>query len=88
VLPTGLLLFAFLKGALGFATTPSVFFLAGLMLMLVIYDIAHFSTHYMPASNWLLQALKKQHMLHHFSNDRRRFGVTSPLWDYVFRTHR
>lgn len=58
----------------------------GIAIMMVIYDICHFSTHYHKATNRLLKGLKKHHMLHHFSNHSRRFGVTSPFWDYVFRT--
>jgi sterol desaturase/sphingolipid hydroxylase (fatty acid hydroxylase superfamily) len=65
-----------------------ILFTCGLALMSVVYDLAHFSAHYMKATNGLLASLKKQHMLHHFSDHTRRFGVTSPIWDYVFRTHR
>jgi sterol desaturase/sphingolipid hydroxylase (fatty acid hydroxylase superfamily) len=61
---------------------------AGLSLMMVVYDIAHFSAHYMPATNPLLKYLKKHHMLHHFSDHSKRFGVTSPFMDFVFGTHR
>lgn len=59
---------------------------SGTALMMVIYDITHYSTHYMEPTNWLLKRLKKYHMKHHFTNNRTRFGVTSPVWDYVFGT--
>jgi sterol desaturase/sphingolipid hydroxylase (fatty acid hydroxylase superfamily) len=88
VIPAALLLLAAFTTALKLPLGHSVFFLSGLFLMLVLYDIAHFSTHYMPATHRVLQILKKQHMLHHFSNHQARFGVTSPFWDHVFRTHR
>ncbi len=84
----GAVLFAILFFLVRAPIEPSVFFVSGLMTMMVVYDITHFSTHYMPATNGLLQGLKKHHMLHHFSDHGRRFGVTSPFWDYVFRTHR
>ncbi len=62
-------------------------FTSGFAFMLLIYDITHYSTHYMPATNWLLKLLKRQHTLHHFSDHTKRFGVTSPFWDLVFRTY-
>lgn len=83
----------FLSGflALAFATgigwERAALLTSGVGLMMALYDITHFSTHYMPATNAWLRLLKKQHMLHHFSDHTKRFGVTSPLWDYVFRTH-
>jgi len=83
----GLVIFGVAIGLVRLPFAPTVFFVSGLMMMMVVYDIAHFSTHYMPASNRLLQVLKKHHMLHHFANHQSRFGVTSPFWDYVFRTH-
>lgn len=58
----------------------------GIALMMVVYDIAHYSAHYMDATNSVLKFLKRQHMLHHFSDHKKRFGVTTPLWDWVFGT--
>ena len=29
---------------------------------------------------------RRTHFYHHFTNNKRCFGVTSPLWDYVFGT--
>jgi sterol desaturase/sphingolipid hydroxylase (fatty acid hydroxylase superfamily) len=72
---------------LGGGLDASLIVTCGIAMMMVVYDLAHFSTHYMKATNRFLKMLKKHHMLHHFSNHARRFGVTSPFWDYVFRTH-
>jgi sterol desaturase/sphingolipid hydroxylase (fatty acid hydroxylase superfamily) len=30
--------------------------------------------------------LRKYHMTHHYAKPDRHFGVSSPLWDLVFRT--
>jgi sterol desaturase/sphingolipid hydroxylase (fatty acid hydroxylase superfamily) len=30
--------------------------------------------------------VRQQHMHHHFKTPNKRFGVSSPLWDYVFGT--
>lgn len=72
---------------LGANTAASLVFICGFALMQVIYDITHFSTHYMEPSNGILKRLKKQHMLHHFADEKKRFGVTTPFWDYVFGTY-
>jgi sterol desaturase/sphingolipid hydroxylase (fatty acid hydroxylase superfamily) len=71
---------------LGVEVERSFLFISGLALAMTVYDLTHFSTHYMKAPNRLLQTLKKHHMLHHFSNSQTRFGVTSPFWDHVFGT--
>jgi sterol desaturase/sphingolipid hydroxylase (fatty acid hydroxylase superfamily) len=30
--------------------------------------------------------MKRSHMKHHYKDSSRGFGVTSPLWDYIFNT--
>ncbi len=70
----------------GGGTEAALLFVFGVGLMMAIYDLTHFSTHYMEPSNGLLKALKKNHMLHHYSDHAERFGVTSPFWDHVFGT--
>ena len=39
----------------------------------------------MPKSR-LGKHLREQHMRHHFQDHRFGYGVSSPLWDVVFRT--
>ena len=31
--------------------------------------------------------LRRHHFWHHFENPKANHGVTSPIWDFVFRTH-
>jgi hypothetical protein len=69
-----------------FGLKVSLLVTSGTSLMMVIYDITHYSTHYMKPTNWLLKRLRNYHLKHHFVDHDTRFGVTSPLWDYVFRT--
>ncbi|MGE4233181.1 MAG: sterol desaturase family protein [Bacteriovoracia bacterium] len=71
----------------GGGTSASFIFLCGLSLFMTIYDIVHFNTHYYLAHNKLTKFQKKHHMLHHFSNSSKKFGVTSPVWDFVFGTY-
>ena len=41
--------------------------------------------HFVPKSD-LGKRLREQHMRHHFQDHRFGYGVSSPLWDAVFRT--
>lgn len=60
---------------------------AGFILGYIIYEIVHFSTHQFKMQSKITKSLKQHHMRHHYFNDTKNFGVTSPLWDYVFHTH-
>lgn len=63
-------------------------FFAGFILGYLAYDYIHFATHYMkPKNKWLLW-LKQYHLKHHFMTPNKRYGVSNPLWDLVFRTQK
>jgi sterol desaturase/sphingolipid hydroxylase (fatty acid hydroxylase superfamily) len=59
---------------------------AGFLLGYLIYDMAHFHIHHHRSKNRLSLALRRYHYRHHFQQSDRGYGVTSGLWDYVFRT--
>ena len=59
---------------------------AGFILGYLIYDLTHYATHHFPMRAGYLKYLKRYHMMHHFKTPNDRFGVSSPLWDYVFHT--
>ena len=59
---------------------------AGFMLGYLTYDITHYATHHFPMKRGYLKFLRKYHMQHHYKTPDARYGVSSPLWDYVFRT--
>jgi len=59
---------------------------AGFIAGYLIYDLTHYATHHIPMRRWFLKFLRRYHMLHHFKTPDQRFGVSSPLWDVVFRT--
>lgn len=58
------------------------FFIVGYL----VYDYTHYATHHFRMRHPLLDALKRHHMQHHFSRDKVKYGVSSPLWDWVFGT--
>jgi sterol desaturase/sphingolipid hydroxylase (fatty acid hydroxylase superfamily) len=61
---------------------------AGFGLGYVCYDTIHYATHHFPMKNRVGMWLKQYHLRHHYKEDEAGFGVSSPLWDYVFRTTR
>lgn len=60
----------------------------GVLVGYVTYDLTHYSTHHCTNIEQykILNFLKTYHMRHHFKSPNRGFGVSTPLWDYVFRT--
>ncbi len=60
--------------------------LMGFMVGYLIYDLIHYATHHFPMRGGVLKFLKRYHMQHHYKTPDQRFGVSSPLWDMVFRT--
>ncbi len=59
---------------------------SGFIFGYVIYDMLHYSTHHISMKKGYLRLVRQQHMHHHFQTPNMRFGVTSPIWDYVFGT--
>jgi len=62
--------------------------LAGVSTGFVLYDTAHYYFHHGEAT-WLptfLQKMKSTHLNHHYKNDNANYGVTSPLFDWIFGT--
>ncbi|MGB2960684.1 MAG: sterol desaturase family protein [Bacteroidota bacterium] len=61
-------------------------FFAGFILGYIFYDEIHYATHHAPMKSKLWLWIKHHHILHHFRDPERGFGVSTPLWDYVFGT--
>ncbi len=63
-------------------------FFAGFVFGYTVYDLSHYAFHHLKVKNPLFQRLKRHHLLHHHSPQHadRKFGVSTTLWDHVFRT--
>jgi sterol desaturase/sphingolipid hydroxylase (fatty acid hydroxylase superfamily) len=61
---------------------------AGLAMGYILYETIHYGTHHFALKRGIWRVLKKAHLEHHYHDDHVGFGVSSPLWDYVFRTAR
>jgi sterol desaturase/sphingolipid hydroxylase (fatty acid hydroxylase superfamily) len=62
--------------------------MVGLVVGYLSYEWLHFAIHQMPRVRRLVKPLASHHLHHHYADPSRCFGVTSPLWDWVFRTGR
>ncbi|HYF03972.1 MAG TPA: sterol desaturase family protein [Patescibacteria group bacterium] len=59
---------------------------AGFMAGYVAYDSIHYATHHMKMTSSVGQFLKNYHLKHHYQDPHTAYGVSNPLWDYVFKT--
>lgn len=60
--------------------------LAGFIAGYIAYDTVHFLLHHSRSQNPTFLRLKRLHMLHHFTDSTRCYGVAAPWWDNVFGT--
>lgn len=61
-------------------------YLAGFVTGYAMYLVVHYTVHMYPPPKNFLRALWINHAVHHYSEDEVLFGVSQPLWDYVFGT--
>jgi sterol desaturase/sphingolipid hydroxylase (fatty acid hydroxylase superfamily) len=61
------------------------FFLAGFELGYLIYSSIHFLVHTRKAPKYFTW-LWHHHLIHHYRQPERAYGVSSRLWDRIFRT--
>jgi 4-hydroxysphinganine ceramide fatty acyl 2-hydroxylase len=84
-IPLAVAFYVLFFGTLGrFAPAVS----AGFGFGYVCYDTIHYAIHHFPMKRGIWRWLKQYHLRHHYNDDEAGFGVSSPLWDYVFKTTR
>lgn len=81
------LAFLFYGGFLLVLGKPTVDpFFAGFLTGYLAYDMLHYAIHHAPWKTGIGLYLRQHHFRHHFQDSGSGFGVSSPLWDVVFRT--
>ncbi len=60
---------------------------AGLVAGYIWYDLTHYAVHHVRQRTAFGKLQRRNHLLHHFKDSGARYGVTTPLWDVVFRTY-
>lgn len=61
-------------------------FTAGFVSGYASYLVVHYSVHAFRPPNNFLRILWVHHAIHHHKESDRAFGVSSPIWDHIFRT--
>ncbi len=59
---------------------------AGFMVGYGGYLLTHYLIHILGPVNKVMRYLWIHHSVHHFKDDTRAYGVSSPIWDWVFGT--
>lgn len=60
--------------------------LAGALFGYLCYDMIHYYLHYGSPTLKHLYHMKRYHYQHHFAHQDMGYGISSPLWDFVFNT--
>jgi len=56
----------------------------GVLVGYIGYEWCHYGAHQYTPKTSLARYLKRYHLQHHFKHPNGSFGVTTPMWDYVF----
>ncbi|MDZ5608838.1 sterol desaturase family protein [Bacillus pseudomycoides] len=69
--------------------TITLSFGMGMIVMLLVYEWKHYIAHrpIRPLTRFG-RWLKKQHILHHYKNENYWFGVSNPVYDFLFVTYK
>ncbi len=70
-----------------FGSLPmSLTFTAGIQIGYLLYEFTHSACHFMPMKWFYAAHLKRHHAIHHHRDETVNFGVTTSIWDTLFRT--
>lgn len=58
-------------------------FFTGFLIGYLAYDMVHYALHHANFKNGFWKKLKQHHMLHHYSDSTKGYGVSSALWDKI-----
>jgi 4-hydroxysphinganine ceramide fatty acyl 2-hydroxylase len=61
-------------------------FFPGFILGYLVYDISHYAIHHFNFKGAFWKSIKQHHMLHHYQDPTKGYGVSSPLWDKIFNS--
>ncbi|HEV2830490.1 MAG TPA: sterol desaturase family protein [Hanamia sp.] len=62
-------------------------FFAGFITGYLLYDMLHYAIHHHNFKSPLMKKLKVHHMLHHYADPAKGYGVSSVLWDIIFKSN-
>lgn len=62
--------------------------LAGTFFGYLCYDWVHYYCHHGRPRSAMARFQRRFHLEHHYKNAKTQYGLSSPLWDFVFHTYR
>lgn len=68
-----------------YGSAPVAALLAGTTLGYLLYEAAHYAIHHVRSRRGPLRLIARHHLAHH-ADPTSRYGISTPLWDHVFRT--
>jgi sterol desaturase/sphingolipid hydroxylase (fatty acid hydroxylase superfamily) len=80
----GIVLFTLFRVLLG--STFVLPFFGAFLIGYLCYDYTHFAIHHFSPRTDFGRYVKQNHMNHHYVNHSSKWGVSSPIWDFVFGT--
>ena len=84
-IPLAVLFYIIFRALLGeFLVAP---FYIGFIAGYLVYDISHYAIHHFNMHGKFWKWIKNHHMLHHYQDEDKGYGVSSPAWDVVFKTN-
>jgi len=60
--------------------------MVGIWIGFLYYETVHYRVHVGDANRGWIARQRRMHFHHHFRNSKQSFGVTTPIWDYIFKT--
>ena len=82
-----IIVYTAILSALQFPLWWALAYAAGILIGYQGYEYVHVACHYLPMKARWAATLKRHHALHHHRDETMNFGVTTTLWDRVFRTY-
>ena len=86
--PVGLIVFFILYSFFGLFVPDRYFscFMGSFLVGYLGYDYIHYATHHFPMTSKVGKYLRAYHLQHHYSHKPKKYGVSNPLWDFIFKT--
>ena len=81
-----IMIIAWFVGTLLFGATYRFPTLAGFVTGYLTYDMVHYYTHHAAPTTKIGLTLRRLHLMHHYRDHDKGFGVSAPYWDFVFGT--
>jgi sterol desaturase/sphingolipid hydroxylase (fatty acid hydroxylase superfamily) len=70
-----------------FGLADLAWFYFGLILGLFSYEFMHYAAHHLNINVYPFKFMKQYHLAHHFKSPKKKFMVSCPVLDYLFKSN-